>query len=326
MDDEFAQTEEAVAGTSAEGCEWTSLADLGYTTVYNNVDPSDLHQGSLGDCWLISAMASLAEYSNVVEGLIKENGDSFTVRLYSYAEGRFVNVEVNDMVPCQGGNPTFVKPTADGETWPCLIEKAFAKIGGGYINIKGGWSIYAFGMMKGSTDLYLYRQSGAEGDYDALIPSFSEDNLKSGVAWENGDPLGIDEMFDELVACNANQYLMCVGSNAGDDTDASGQGVVQGHAYSILDVREVGGFQLLQLRNPWGKGEYTGPWSDGAPEWADNPDVADELQPEDKEDGAFWMSWEAFQTQYTSVYICKSKRTQPAGNPPGLLGLLLGCL
>ena len=42
------------------------------------------------------------------------------------------------------------------------------------------------------------------------------------------------------------------------------QGLVQGHAYTIQSVVKVDGFKMLRLRNPWGKFEWTGDWSDGA--------------------------------------------------------------
>ena len=34
------------------------------------------------------------------------------------------------------------------------------------------------------------------------------------------------------------------------------QGIVTGHAYSILQVYEADGLRLLELRNPWGRGEW----------------------------------------------------------------------
>ena len=44
-------------------------------------------------------------------------------------------------------------------------------------------------------------------------------------------------------------------------------GIIRGHAYSVLDVREFKHLRFLKIRNPWGKKEWTGPWADFGPEW-----------------------------------------------------------
>lgn len=53
----------------------------------------------------------------------------------------------------------------------------------------------------------------------------------------------------------------------GSDTNKSMSGVVQGHAYTILNATwvhiEGESHRIVQCRNPWGKGEFTGRWSDG---------------------------------------------------------------
>lgn len=71
-------------------------------------------------------------------------------------------------------------------------------------------------------------------------------------------------------------------------------GVVSNHAYSILAMKEVEGMRFVCLRNPWGYGEYRGPWNDEAEEWKVNPGVAAALQVEldNDSDGKFWMEWE----------------------------------
>jgi hypothetical protein len=76
------------------------------------------------------------------------------------------------------------------------------------------------------------------------------------------------ELWQKLIYWNDNNYLMGAGSPAGSDSDVSNMGIVQGHAYSILDVCEVEGTKLLQVRNPWGEEtEWKGAWSDKSKEW-----------------------------------------------------------
>jgi hypothetical protein len=336
-DDDFAGTDEAVAGTHAEGCEWGSLGDiLPGSCLFSSIDPSDLHQGAIGDCWLISAMASIAEYPEAVQTLIDDNGGgNYTVKLFHYSQGRFQNVDVNDQVPCQGGQPMFVKPTNQNEIWPCIIEKAFAKMGEGYANIDGGFPVWAFGVMKGVTDLVMYHQPEADGDYQEVLADFSGDNVHDGVNWNYGDTLSEDDMFQKMLDFNRKELLMAAGSNAGSDTDASDLGVVQGHAYSILNVVDSPGgtdARLVQLRNPWGQKEWTGEWSDGSGEWDQlDDDTKNEMGyagPVD--DGKFWMPWEAFGQQYSSIFVCRGPgggRADPAGvQAQALQALCNACL
>ncbi len=49
------------------------------------------------------------------------------------------------------------------------------------------------------------------------------------------------------------------------------KGIVQGHAYSILDVKYCQSICFIKLRNPWGTFEWTGNWSDKSSLWATNP-------------------------------------------------------
>ena len=83
------------------------------------------------------------------------------------------------------------------------------------------------------------------------------------------------------------------------------QGLVAGHAYSILAAKTVAGFRLLKLRNPWGSFEWKGAWSDKSPQWGQHLDVGRALMPEGPvDDGAFWISWEDFSALYTNIDVC----------------------
>ncbi len=59
---------------------------------------------------------------------------------------------------------------------------------------------------------------------------------------------------------------MAAGSNPHEDGDqaSSNRNIVFGHAYSILDAKEVDPHKLIKLKNPHGSGgkEWTGDFSD----------------------------------------------------------------
>ena len=84
---------------------------------------------------------------------------------------------------------------------------------------------------------------------------------------------------------------MAAGSQMNENGDMafSKRHIVFGHAYSILDVREVEGYKLMKLKNPHGSGkiEWSGDFSDGSEFMNDR--MMQLLGHEKKDDGVFWM-------------------------------------
>ena len=76
--------------------------------------------------------------------------------------------------------------------------------------------------------------------------------------------------------------------------------VAQGHAYSVVAIKEIDGFKLVKLRNPWGSFEWKGNWSDNSPLWRQYPKVAKAVDFAAADDGMFWMDFKDF-CQYYKV-------------------------
>ena len=67
--------------------------------------------------------------------------------------------------------------------------------------------------------------------------------------------------------------LFCTSNNGDGNGEAyEANGLIQGHAYSMLSMEEVNGTTLVRIRNPHGQTEWNGPWSDGSSEWDDVDD------------------------------------------------------
>ncbi len=94
------------------------------------------------------------------------------------------------------------------------------------------------------------------------------------------------------------------------------EGVVGGHAYSILHAVDVGAaaerVRLLLLRNPWGKSEWKGDWSDSSSCWRKRPDVAAAVgnKRSNEDDGRFWIQLPDFRRRFRSVDLCRVKNGQ----------------
>ena len=68
-----------------------------------------------------------------------------------------------------------------------------------------------------------------------------------------------------LLYADERNYTMVAGSK-GQGEKESGTGLISGHAYSLISIHQFEAYgeqvRLLKLRNPWGKFEWNGPWSD----------------------------------------------------------------
>lgn len=97
-------------------------------------------------------------------------------------------------------------------------------------------------------------------------------------------------------------------TNAYETEAVTSQKLVKGHAYSLTGAEEINfrgrPVQIVRVRNPWGEVEWTGAWSDEAPEWNYvDPKVKQELDKQ-ANDGEFWMAYTDFLRQYSRLEIC----------------------
>lgn len=71
-------------------------------------------------------------------------------------------------------------------------------------------------------------------------------------------------------------------------------GLVSGHLYSLLDVKNVGGVDLAKMRNPWHAESYHGAYSDSDAFWTNNPGLAKQVGFTKANDGIFWMPYDTY--------------------------------
>lgn len=308
---------------------------------HDGIDPADLCQGAVGDCWLIAALASAAEHPACIRNAFKtceyNPRGRYDVRLFDPDAKVWETVTVDDRIPCKKGTTRTEFLKCDGkELWAVLLEKAFAKFCGSYDALDGGWAVWGWAVLTGD---HVFRLKFEENENKW---SKMEVKCKRGKAGEGTDMLlyGTDESYtkDEmwnlilnytddksLIAASGGKEMgknIAVGGNNaaglnGEQTNDAA-GLVGTHAYSILDARELGLIpglklgggllgqtRLIRLRNPWGSYEWKGAWSDGSKEWKENPLVKMRLRPKDEDDGTFWMPWDQFVAAgFNKIDIC----------------------
>ena len=104
---------------------------------------------------------------------------------------------------------------------------------------------------------------------------------------------------------------MVTSSNPGSDTETSSSGIVQGHAYTFLNATLLdtgdGNERVVQLRNPWGSGEFKGKWSDSDDGW-NNISQAEKKRVDydaNRHDGIFFMNYDDFTKEFSSMTVAQ---------------------
>lgn len=70
-------------------------------------------------------------------------------------------------------------------------------------------------------------------------------------------------------------------------------GLVDNHAYTLEGAYEIEPspgekVRLLKARNPWGRGEWGGDWSDDSEKWTE--DLKEQLGFQNRDDGIFFIA------------------------------------
>ncbi|MCJ1474171.1 hypothetical protein MMC13_002829 [Lambiella insularis] len=271
---------------------------------------SDVRQGNDGDCWFLSALCAVGNKKGLIDrvcvardeqvgvyGFVFHRDGEWTYTLIDdklylnssdYDESQHEKFSWDQVFNRQDAEEEYRKAFQTGsralyfaqcsnenETWLPLLEKAFAKAHGDYGAINGGFTGEAIEDLTGGVTTEL----------------FTTDILDKDKFWR-----------DELMRVN-DQYLFGCVTGCFDDWKGGGQytdrkGVVAMHAYSIMEAREINGERLVKIRNPWGKTEWQGAWSDGAAEWT--PEWMQLLNHRFGNDGIFWISYRDLLRRYQS--------------------------
>ena len=125
-----------------------------YQVFVEGLIPSDVCQGSLGNCWFMCSLASLAEFPHLIEKLYESSwsdtpdgrvavGGACEHGAYEVTickNGAWQSVRVDDFFPCrpgEGNGPVFSRASGP-ELWVLLMEKAYAKLHGSYFALRSG--------------------------------------------------------------------------------------------------------------------------------------------------------------------------------------------
>ncbi len=297
----------------------------------DGISPLDITQGAVGDCWLLATFSAAAEQPKIIQHCFieKEAQQSglYHVRLFDGPSQSWRTVAVDHRIPKVAGQHLSTTPNG-AELWVGLLEKACAKFRGSYAGMDGGYPAWALEALTGQPAQRFVRDEYVKGG----VSKWSEHRvqyLASGSRQRNGfRPTGltVDDgatgMWERLLYWEKKNYLM----TAGCAKDKNG--LLSGHAYTVLAAYQVGEHKIVKLRNPHGSrgSEWTGAWSDTSDLWKKNPAAAVvcgidlDAGAEAIKDGVFCMPVDDFLDHFVSVTVVNPKveslpsNAQVAGN------------
>ncbi|KAG0414122.1 hypothetical protein HPB47_008729, partial [Ixodes persulcatus] len=232
----------------------------------------DVEQGELGDRWLLSAISCLTGTPRFLDRVVPSDqgfaqGYCGLFRFRFWRFGEWHELVVDDRLPTQRGRLVYMHSADPSEFWAALLEKAYAKFYGGYDQLQTGHTGRALQDLTGG-----------------VAQTFQMANV---------DPPMAFSMVSSAVP-RSTLMAACI----------IPVGVQRRLVTGIAKVRvKQGEVTLIRLRNPWGRGEWNGPWSDRSWEW-------DGLSERDRQllgvrqppsEGEFWMSFDDFTLNFTHL-------------------------
>ncbi|KAI0446932.1 hypothetical protein F4803DRAFT_501696 [Xylaria telfairii] len=263
---------------------------------------NDVRQGRDGDCWLLAALCTLSNKPSLIERVCVARDEQ--VGVYGFVfhrDGEWISEIIDDKLfltkpdfdesvlerllwedrervdseeqyrkAYQSGSGAlyFAQCEHANETWLPLLEKAYAKAHGDYEAIEGGFTGEGIEDLTGGVTTELYAADILDKEY-----FWKEELMK------------VNDEF--LFGCSTGMWGAVWGER---------KGIVELHAYSIMRAVDIDGQRLVLLKNPWGKGEWRGPWSDGSKEWT--AEWLTKLDHRFGDDGNFWISYEDLLRKY----------------------------
>uniref|UniRef100_A0A8D2KQ95 Calpain-10 n=1 Tax=Varanus komodoensis TaxID=61221 RepID=A0A8D2KQ95_VARKO len=249
-------------------------------------------QGMLGDCWFLCACAALQKSKFLLAKVIppgqpcwrdEKYRGCFTCRIWQF--GHWVEVTIDDRLPCLGGKLCFSQCQTDDVFWLPLLEKAYAKVHGSYEQLWAGQ------VADGLVDL----TGGLAERWALKDPGRGTERERAGKVLEKA-------VFRRLM----NLKEKCVMSCSVFSSQQGPSELGEFHAFIVVDMQDLSKVSrketvLLRIHNPWGRRCWTGPWREGGPGWSQlDPVVAAELLSQIQE-GEFWVEEEEFFTEFDEI-------------------------
>lgn len=295
-----------------------------------SISPQVVKQDIVTDCSFVASLCIAAAYEQRFRKPLITNivfpvdattrqprynpSGKYVVKLWANGVPR--KVVIDDLLPVSTATGQLLSSctTRENELWVSLIEKAYLKLNGGY-DFPGG-----------NSGIDLFALTGWIPERVALADLLSNAHKE-------------DRLWEQLKsAFHFGDCIITMSTGDIERDEARRIGLVPMHVYAVLNVYEIvrrddGGGErkqrLLQLKNPWRKLSWKGPFSNADTDLWDSA-VGDELRAyqkqfypsstsgrssvasgptavdgaaADEDDGLFWIDMDSVKRYFESIYL-----------------------
>ena len=194
-----------------DNIEWKRAKEIfpnGFSIFESSISMEDVLQGGIGDCYFLAALTAICEHPEMIVQVFRtltvpENG---CYEIVAKIDGFWQIILLDDWFPVEKGTrrPIFAQPNGS-EIWVMLLEKAWAKINGGYLNIMGGMPCNMLKTFTSFATEYILHKD-----------------------WDK------QELWAKLLHSHKNDYIGSCATEEIDDGTTDKLGVVGGHAYTLI--------------------------------------------------------------------------------------------
>ena len=264
---------------------WKSLREI-YPNgkIFNEkLNKDDIEIGEIKNEYFLSCLSILIDFPRLILQLFKTvnlPNDNNPIEIGMKIDGEWKIICIDDMIPVhKNSNKPIFTNTKNDSLWGILLEKAYAKINGGYGNIIYGFPKEVFDCLTPFTNFFI---------------NAKKENKNS--LWKN------------IKECESYQCIFT--ANVDDKNDDNNKfGLVKGYTVSLISSyeKEINNenVKLIKLKNHFNNCCWNGDWSDESDLWNfDNAREKFNKSENEKENGIFWIDYNNFCEFFNKISIC----------------------